>query len=63
MSTNLAVFFTNLMIKKSFNLKGDLPKMPNKEIYLNVNALEKGDYKLHIINRNKLIKKTNFRKP
>jgi len=51
------------MIKKSFNLKGDLPKMPNKEIYLNVNALEKGDYKLHIINRNKLIKKTNFRKP
>ena len=50
------------MTKKSIYLEGHLPKMPVNEIYLNVNALEKGDYKLKIMNRNKLIKKTVFRK-
>ncbi len=50
------------MKKKPFILEGDIPKMPNNEIYLNVNALEKGNYELRIINKNKLIKKTTFKK-
>ncbi len=50
------------MKKKPFILKGDIPKMPNNEIYLNVNALEKGDYELRIVNKNTLIKKTKFKK-
>ena len=50
------------MKKKVIALKGNLPKMPSQEIYLNVNALQKGDYELKIIDKNKLIKKTTFRK-
>ncbi len=50
------------MKKKRKILKGQLPQIPDKKIYLNVNALEKGDYELKIINKNKIIKKTTFKK-
>lgn len=50
------------MNKKSKKLKGKLPPMPDHEIYLNVNALHEGEYELKIINKNKIIKKTTFKK-
>ena len=50
------------MKKKPVILKGDIPKMPSNEIYININALEKGNYELRIIDKNKLIKKTSFKK-
>ncbi|MFT5892570.1 MAG: hypothetical protein ACI9Y7_002682 [Dokdonia sp.] len=48
------------MNKKSKKLKGKLPPMPNYEIYLNVNALQEGEYELKIIDQNKTIKKITF---
>jgi len=50
------------MKRKHKILKGQLPEMPDKEIYLNVNALEDGAYELNIVNKNKIIKKTTFKK-
>ena len=41
---------------------GHLPKMPEGEIYLNVTRLDDGDYELTIMDKNKVIKKTTFRK-
>lgn len=37
-------------------------QLPTNKIYINVNKMEKGDYELNIINQNKLIKKTTFKK-
>jgi len=37
-------------------------KLPGSKIYINVKHLEKGDYELNIMNQNKLIKKTTFKK-
>ena len=42
--------------------KGNLEKLPYSKIYINIEYLEKGQYELNIINNNKLIKKTQFRK-
>lgn len=50
------------MEKKRKTLIGNVPPVPDQEIYLNVNALEKGAYELKIINKNKVIKKTSFKK-
>lgn len=50
------------MRKKKPPLSGNLPPPPDQKIYLNVNALEDGEYELTIINKNKPIKKTTFRK-
>ncbi len=50
------------MNKKPKQLKGKLPPMPDHEIYLNVNALDDGEYELKIMNKNKVIKKTKFKK-
>jgi hypothetical protein len=50
------------MNKKSRCLKGSLLKHPSYKIYLNVNHLNKGDYILKIVYRNKIIKKTKFTK-
>jgi len=33
-----------------------------KKIYINVNHLEKGDYEINIVHRNKIIKKFHFRR-
>lgn len=43
-------------------LAGELPPLPKQEIYLNVNALDEGIYQLKIMNKNKLIKQTTFKK-
>lgn len=43
-------------------LEGTLDSFPQKEIYLNINHLEEGTYLLKITHRNKVIKKTTFKK-
>lgn len=50
------------MSKNKSPLSGKLPPSPDQKIYLNVNALEEGEYELTIINKNKAIKTTTFRK-
>lgn len=42
--------------------EGKLPALPIAEIYLNVDHLEKGKYTLKIIQKNKLITETIFKK-
>ncbi|WGK63890.1 hypothetical protein [Croceiramulus getboli] len=42
--------------------EGSIDQVPAFEIYLNLNKLRKGNYKLLIINKNKVIKKTFFSK-
>ena len=49
-------------IKKNIDYEGKIEKLPDKKIYINVNYLEKGNYELNIINKNKLIVKTKFNK-
>lgn len=48
--------------KKNIQYEGQLEKLPDKKIYINVNHLDKGNYELNIINQNKLIVKTKFNK-
>jgi hypothetical protein len=48
--------------KKNIQYEGQIEKLPDKKIFINVNNLEKGDYELNIINKNKLITKTKFKK-
>lgn len=48
------------MKKKKY--EGKLNEVPSSKIYLNVNNLKKGNYTLKIINKNKVIKRTNFNK-
>ncbi len=48
--------------KKNIQYEGQLEKLPDKKIYINVNHLDKGNYELNIINKNKLIVKTKFNK-
>lgn len=46
--------------KKTF--VGKLDNLPKHNIYLNINHLEKGIYTLKIVYKNKIIKKTTFKK-
>lgn len=48
------------MKKKRY--EGIIKKVPEFEIFLNVNHLEKGKYKLKIINKKRVIKSTHFTK-
>jgi hypothetical protein len=48
--------------KKTYHLKGELEKPHNRKILLNINHLEKGEYELNIIHKNKIIIKTTFKK-
>lgn len=50
------------VIKKNKTLKGKIESFPKHNIYLNVNHLETGKYTLKIIYKNKIIKKTSFKK-
>lgn len=50
------------MKKKKPSLSGNLPPAPDQKIYLNVNALEEGEYELTIIYKNKALKTIKFRK-
>lgn len=50
------------MTKIPTKYESKIEKLPSKLIYLNINNLESGDYELKIINKNKLITKTHFKK-
>jgi len=41
---------------------GNVEKIVGNKIYLNINHLEKGSYKLKIIHKNKIIISTHFTK-
>ncbi len=48
------------MKKKSY--AGNIKQLLTNKIYLNINQLEKGNYKLKIIHKNKIIKTIHFTK-
>jgi hypothetical protein len=48
--------------KKITRWKGEIESLPEKKIYINVNHLEKGDYQLDIIHKNKVLTKAVFKK-
>jgi len=48
------------MKKKKY--EGTIEKLHTNKIFLNINHLEKGKYKLKIIYKNKIIKTTHFTK-
>ncbi len=48
--------------KVKYHFEGHLEKPPSQKIYLNINHLEKGNYELNIIYKNKILKKTTFKK-
>ena len=50
------------MTKKLVHYKGNMEALPDSKIYINVKNLKKGNYELNIINKNKLITKTRFKK-
>ena len=50
------------MSQKKMKYETKIAQLPSNKIYINVNNMEKGDYELNIINHNKLIKKTTFKK-
>lgn len=50
------------MKKKRTTYKGEINQFPTKKIHLNVNHLDAGKYVLKIIHKNKVIKKTTFKK-
>jgi hypothetical protein len=48
--------------KKATRYKGEIESLREKMIYINVNHLEKGDYQLDIIHKNKVLTKATFKK-
>jgi hypothetical protein len=48
--------------KKANRYKGEIESLPDKMIYITVNHLEKGDYQLDIIHKNKVLTKATFKK-
>lgn len=50
------------MLKKPVKYESNIEELPSNKIYINVNNMKEGDYELNIINQNKLIKKTTFKK-
>lgn len=42
--------------------EGNFEKLDSKKIYLNINHLDKGKYKLNIVHKNKIISTTQFKK-
>ena len=50
------------MSEKKIKYESKIEELPSNKIYINVNKMEKGDYEINIINQNKLIKKTTFKK-
>lgn len=51
-----------MLKKKLQDYKGGINQLSNKKIYINIKHLEKGDYELNIVHKNKIIIKTNFKK-
>ena len=49
-------------MKKKNSLEGSLDDIPENQIYLNIDSLKDGSYELKILHKNKIIKKTTFKK-
>lgn len=49
-------------MKKKKVFVGNVEKLYSKKIYLNINRLDKGNYKLNIVQKNKVISTTQFKK-
>ena len=49
-------------MKKKSKLEGTVDAIAARKIYININHLEKGEYKLHIVHKNKILKSTKFTK-
>ncbi|MEO6349010.1 MAG: hypothetical protein ABIO60_14000 [Aquaticitalea sp.] len=49
-------------MKKKAKLEGTVDAIAGRKIYININHLEKGAYKLHIIHNNKILISTKFNK-
>ncbi len=47
---------------KEKKYKGEIKETPRFKIYLNVNHLKEGKYRLDIISNNKIIQTTKFKK-
>lgn len=63
MEISMFCFFENDMMRKKQNsLQSKIDRFPDHKIYLNVNHLDKGEYILNIVYKNKIIKKTTFKK-
>jgi hypothetical protein len=50
------------MKKKGKVYEGEIEELTSNKIYLNINNLKKGKYKLRIVNKNKIIKNIDFNK-
>jgi len=50
------------MKKKRTTYHAEIDHIPTKEITLNINYLQPGKYVLNIVYKNKIIKKTTFKK-
>lgn len=50
------------MTKKKFHYEAYLHQVPMQKIRLHIEHLESGDYELQIVHRNKILKKTSFKK-
>lgn len=50
------------MPQKYHKYEAKLNELPSKKIFINVNHLDNGNYEINIINKNKLITKTTFKK-
>jgi hypothetical protein len=51
-----------MLKKETIKYETKINEFLGKKIYINVNQLEKGAYELRVINKNKLIVKTTFKK-
>jgi len=49
-------------MKKIKEYEGSIEKVDSNKIYLNINHLKKGTYKLKIIHKNKIVKSVHFTK-
>ena len=49
-------------MKQKNNLEGSIERLPENQIYLNIDDLEDGTYVLKITHKNKIIKKATFKK-
>ena len=48
--------------KESIKYLATIDQFPDKKIYINIKHLEKGDYELSLIDKNRIVIKTQFKK-
>ncbi|NAS30466.1 hypothetical protein GTQ40_05760 [Flavobacteriaceae bacterium R38] len=48
--------------KTKLSWTGELPLIPKQVIYININALQNGEYTIKIVHKNKIIEEFTFNK-